>query len=101
MRSVLDASAIMALLLGEPGQAQVRQAIYEGSAACTVNLAEVAGRCARANLNREQVDELLSYLDAVTWIAADYDLARRAGELLPITRPFGLSLGDRFCLALT
>jgi ribonuclease VapC len=36
----------------------------------------------------------------VTRFDVDADLALRAGAMVLMTRPFGLSLGDRLCLAL-
>lgn len=49
--------------------------------------------------SREATDNVLSLLP-VTVIAADSTLALEAGHLRPITSFAGLSLGDRFCLAL-
>lgn len=36
----------------------------------------------------------------VTWVEADAELAKMAGHLRAATSEAGLSLGDRFCLAL-
>jgi len=36
----------------------------------------------------------------VELVDGDADLALRAADMAPLTKPFGLSLGDRFCLAL-
>lgn len=37
---------------------------------------------------------------SIVCVPADADLALEAGLLQPATQPAGLSLGDRFCLAL-
>lgn len=97
--SVLDASALIAVLNGEPGGAYVEQAITKGAAISTVNLAEVVTRLVQRGLDREAVDEALSEtpLEVVPF---DEDQAYRTGLLQPATRPAGLSLGDRACLAL-
>jgi ribonuclease VapC len=65
----------------------------------TVNLAEVLGRLAR---DGRMLDEALDQLGQmrIAWIDFDRDLAIGAAALLLPTAPFGLSLGDRACLAL-
>ena len=66
-------------------------------------------REARAHLDRGGHDfgghreaAIQAFLDPLpmTLIAIDAELACRAGMLQPLTRGFGLSLGDRVCLAL-
>lgn len=96
--AVLDASALLALLLGEPGAEVVRAALAD-AAMSTVNLAEVVGHYARRDVARERIAEVLGPLP-VTYVAPDVALAYDAGLLVPATRPAGLSLGDRACLAL-
>jgi PIN domain nuclease of toxin-antitoxin system len=96
---VLDASAVLALMRGEPGAARVQQAIADGAYISAVNVTEVVTRLidredpesdARAN-----VDELEMQI-----VPFDEELAYRAGLLRSATRSAGLSLGDRACLAL-
>lgn len=97
MTVVLDASAMLALQLDEPGSDIVAGALT-AAVICAVNVAEVAERLAR-DFERNAVAESLR-LSLPTVIAVDSDLALAAGFLQQVTRSAGLSLGDRFCLAL-
>ena len=97
MTVVLDASAVLAALLGEAGADEV-DARIDGALMTTVNLAEVAGHFAKAGADRTKVSALLAALP-ITYLAPDEDLAMEAGLMRPAGEPFGLSLGDRFCLA--
>jgi ribonuclease VapC len=96
--AVLDASAILALLLGEPGAERVEAAL-EGGAAPTTILAEVVGYFARHRLDVGELKAGLGELE-VRFVPLDDELAWRTGELEPPTRAAGLSLTDRSCLAL-
>jgi ribonuclease VapC len=96
---ILDASALMALFNQEPGQDLVAEAIASGAGVCTVNVAEAAAVLIRAGLPPEQARSLIEPLP-VTIHAADLPLALTAAQLERKTKQFGLSLGDRFCLAL-
>lgn len=95
---VLDASALLALLKDEPGGAKVAQGIA-ASRMSAVNYAEVVSHFIHAGMPPPAVDAMLRPLP-VTIVAADIDLARMAGRLRAVTAGTGLSLGDRFCLAL-
>ena len=94
----LDASALLAFLFPEAWHERVRAAI---EAAClpTVNLSEVIGRFVRDGHAARVVLERLraTTLELVPFTADD---AALAASLVPATRPLGLSLGDRACLAL-
>ncbi|WP_022684295.1 type II toxin-antitoxin system VapC family toxin [Sphingobium bisphenolivorans] len=95
---VLDASALLAMLREEPGGDKVAGALI-GSRMCVVNLAEVTGHFVQNGMPPAEVDAMLRPLP-VTLVEADAELARIAGHLRPETSEAGLSLGDRFCLAL-
>ena len=97
MSVVLDASALLAALLGEPGADQV-DAQIDGAQITAVNLAEVVGHFARAGADRVRIEALLAGLP-LTFVPPDEALAVEAGMMRPFGKPFGLSLGDRFCLA--
>ncbi len=96
--SVLDTSALMAMLLGEPGSATVKKRIAD-SAMSTINVGEAVGRMARQGLDAASIH---SVLDPLPFERVEFDEAQAfaAGLLLPVTRPAGLSLGDRACLVL-
>jgi ribonuclease VapC len=95
---VLDASAVVALVGEEPGCDRAAAAL-DDSVIGAVNLAEVAGALAAKGKSEVQVRAALRSLELAV-IEADEELAIDAGLLRRVTAPFGLSLGDRFCLAL-
>jgi PIN domain nuclease of toxin-antitoxin system len=65
----------------------------------SVNYAEVVSHFIHAGMPADQVDAMLRPLP-MTVVAADQALAVIAGRLRAVTAEAGLSLGDRFCLAL-
>jgi ribonuclease VapC len=96
--SVLDASAVLAAYLDEPGADAVLE-IVEGSLVSAVNYSEILSK----TLDYGHVfDDAVRKLSAMSFIvvAHDVDLARRTGELRQLTSSRGLSIGDRACLAL-
>ena len=97
-RKLLDASALLAYLQREPGFEAVREALREGAAISAVNLAEAAGKLKARGKDPERiVRRLLAMgLEVLPFPLAE---ALEAGALDPLTRPLGLSLGDRACLA--
>lgn len=96
---ILDASAIVAFLLDEPGQEIVAEAILDGALACTANLAEVMTLLVRGGMSMADAGQVITELP-IGRVNLDLDLALNAGALVVHTKPFGLSLGDRICLAL-
>ena len=98
MRVVLDASALLAGLKGEPGADRVAAAL-DSAVISAVNFAEVAGGLARGGAGPERVLAVLQTLACLV-IPADEDMAVEAGLMRALTDRAGLSLGDRFCLAL-
>ncbi len=98
MRAAIDASALLALLFGEPGAETVAEAIAAGAAISTVNLAEVATVLVR---HERDPGEILAPVreQAAVELFTDAD-ALATAALYPQTAPKGLSLGDRACLAL-
>ncbi len=97
-RVVLDASAILAAIGNETGADVVLEHI-EHAAVSTVNVAEVTGKLMERGFpSADALEAALSFSREVF----DFDTrqANLVGELLLSTRPKGLSLGDRACLAL-
>ena len=92
-RAVLDASAVLALLNDEPGADCVASYVAAG-VICTVNSAEVIGKLIDAGMPEEAAVQVLNIL-ALEVIEFDQDLAVRTGALRPLTKRFGLSLGNR------
>jgi PIN domain nuclease of toxin-antitoxin system len=97
MKVVLDASAVLALILREPGADRV-QADIDAAAASTVNMAEVFARCQDRGLDPARIGDICidMGLETLPFTAAH---ALMAGQLRISTRALGLSLGDRACLA--
>lgn len=97
--SVLDASAVLALAFGEPGQQRVLDAILDGAEMTTANFAEVATRYVLRGASAEDILAVRGNLSVVL-VPIDEDLATRAALMTKETKSAGLSLGDRLCLAL-
>lgn len=96
--AVLDASAILALLKGERGGSKVAGVVSDGAVG-VFNQAEVVSHFVHLGAPVEEIRAMLGTLP-YTVVAADEELAWEAGALRAVTSAAGLSLGDRFCLAL-
>jgi ribonuclease VapC len=96
--TVLDASAMLALLFGEPGAELVADAIAEGAAISAVNFGEVATLLVRHGHDAEML--LGRVREQVTVEPFTHADGLAAGALDPQTREHGLSLADRACLVL-
>jgi ribonuclease VapC len=95
---VLDASVILAAILGEAGGDSVFD-LLDDAIVSTVNIAEVYTYAAINNLAPDAIDAF--FADSGIEVAPfDKDHAVMAGHLASLTRKVGLSLGDRSCLAL-
>ena len=92
---VLDASALLAFLQDEPGGNTLN---LTSSLMNAVNFSEVVQKTVQRGAD---ADGLLADLQLVglTVVPFSPEEAVLAGLLWPFTRPFGLSLGDRACLA--
>lgn len=95
---VLDASALLCLIFGEPGAATI-EALVDGSIMSAVNYAEVIARLVDKSEYDDDTRADLAHL-AIDIIPLDRETAELAGVLRAPTRAAGLSLGDRCCLAL-
>lgn len=95
---VLDAPALLVFLFGDPGHAEGARGIGR-SCMSAVNLAEVVGKLVERGVDARLV---LGRLRSTTieFVPFDVDQAAAAAALLGLTRPLGLSLADRTCLAL-
>ena len=95
---VLDASAVLALLLDEPGADEVTLRL-DGAAMSAANLAEVLTKLVDAGVPLPAASEAIGLL-GIRIVPLDADAAFACAQLRPPTRERGLSLGDRACLAL-
>ena len=98
MTVVLDASALLAFLLDEAGQEQVDSALSEALIS-GVNWSEVVQQLVRRGAELTNCREDLEVL-GLTILPFDAQAAEQAAQLWPLGRPYGLSLGDRACIAL-
>ena len=96
--TVLDASAILALLHNEVG-AEVVAAELDGGVLGTANLAEVIGKLVDADVDASPIRSLLLAAGVVVEPLSEAD-AELAGAMRAIEGGGALSLGDRCCLAL-
>jgi PIN domain nuclease of toxin-antitoxin system len=95
---VLDSSALIAVIHGETGADAVAPHM-DRAAVSAVNLAETYGKLLREIFRPEELrDDVASLVLDVR--PFDAEQAFIAGKLEPATKPLGLSLGDRACLAL-
>jgi PIN domain nuclease of toxin-antitoxin system len=96
---VLDASAILAFLQRERGADILTNEVLDRAIASTVNLAEVQTKLVKGGFSTDEAWE--QTLSVVTAAEPYIDLhAKTAGSLITTTEKYGLSLGDRSCLAL-
>ncbi len=97
-RLVLDASALLAVILGERGADEVDPYIPE-AAISAVNLAEVVAKLVDAEFSGDAVRLVIDDLN-LDVVGFDEAMAFQSGLLRKETRRTGLSLGDRACLVL-
>lgn len=95
---IVDASALLALMLGETGSDVVLN-IIDDAEMTAVNLSECMQRAIDRDGSAEAVADLVEQI-GVKIVPFDAELARITAELRPRTKSRGLSLGDRACLAL-
>jgi PIN domain nuclease of toxin-antitoxin system len=98
-RAVLDASAILAVLFQEPGAEKMTDEIMDSAVVSAVNLAEVQSKLVKMGHPPQDAwsDANLLKTAPEPFTA---DQAKIAGSLIAQTQKYGLSLGDRACLAL-
>lgn len=95
---ILDASAVLAFLLREPEHERVTEVLLTAPRMSTVNLAEVVTKYVLRGAAAQ--GERLCHELPVLFDPVDEELAFQAALMAAVTRPLGLSLGDRICLAL-
>jgi ribonuclease VapC len=97
--AVLDTSVLLAYIHQENGHLTAKRYIENGAAVSVANLAEVASVLVRNGKIIADVRKDLQALELSIY-PVDQEQAYYAAALMSITRPHGLSLGDRLCLAL-
>jgi ribonuclease VapC len=95
---LLDASALLALLLNEPGAEQV-QLVFDRCAMHALNLAEVVRKMAGKGMPGDEIRETLKGLQLDTLPIEERERqAYVIGLVAAANRKIGLSLGDAVCL---
>jgi PIN domain nuclease of toxin-antitoxin system len=96
---VLDASAILAFLQRERGADRLTDEVLDHAIASTVNLAEVQTKLVKGGFSPDEAwEQTLSVVMSAVPYSEEH--AKAAGALIATTEKYGLSLGDRSCLAL-
>ena len=85
------------MMFGEPGGERVEE-LLPRACVSAVNLSEVVAKLHDRKMDDDTVERILANFK-VEAIEFDRDVAVLAGNLRPLTRQLGLSLGDRACLA--
>ena len=96
---VLDASALLAVLNREPGAEKLTSQLLSAATSSTVNLAEVQSKLVSRGIKPDEAWEATISPIRESAVFTD-EQAKIAGSLIARTSAFGLSLGDRACLAL-
>ena len=96
-KALLDSSAIIALLKKEAGYKIIEDVIATSSMS-SVNFSEVISVLARSNVTDSDINEIIADLIPEI-IPFTQDISILAGKLITVTNIYGLSLGDRACIA--
>jgi len=104
MSTVLDASALLAYLHQERGAEAVAEVLAQGAHMSVVNLAEVLSKLAERGQDPEKAYRCLAKRGLLGGMLEVHPLLSEEGvgiaQRRPSTKGWGLSLGDRACLAL-
>ena len=98
MTIVLDASAVLALLLDEPGAERVLE-VLDGSGLSVISLAEVLSKLSDRGVTTDDLPRHLTSAGVRFQAVTEAD-AVEVARLRSIDAKHVLSLGYRFCLAL-
>jgi PIN domain nuclease of toxin-antitoxin system len=95
---VLDSSAILASLIGEPGGDVVASRL-PGSFVSAINYAEVVSKLIRGGMSETNAASAASQFGC-RFVDTDEEQAASAGAIHARTRAVGISMADAFCLSL-
>ena len=96
---LLDASAMLALVLNERGAERV-EAVMDHAAIHAVNFTEVVTKLVQGGVPVQRARSLTDELAIGVYEEFSVDQAEAAGRLHAATRDCGLSLGDVICLTM-
>jgi ribonuclease VapC len=97
--AVLDSSAVLAVILEEPGAEVVRALTASAKVISAVNFEEVRTKLIDRGMRPHEALEALSKMRLQVEVFTDAD-AVKSSDFRTATKEAGLSLGDRACLAL-
>jgi ribonuclease VapC len=95
---VFDSSALLALLLREPGAGMVQANLHDACMS-SVNFAEVVGFLAKRGATENEIRDVRAISRSPSHRSSRTTLTG-VGLLRPLAEKAGLSLGDRACLSL-
>lgn len=95
---VLDSSAILAIVRGEPGADRALALTRERSCTSSVNVAEIVTKCVEWQYPEAVAINVIESC-GIDVVALEQDHAVLAGQLRRKTSKGVLSLGDRACIA--
>ncbi len=96
---MIDTSALLAFLQGEAGEDVAGEWLDRGAAASALTVQELVSKIVRDGGAREDAAAIAAGLGLAIHPLTE-PLAVEAGAMIAVTRPVGLSQGDRACLAL-
>lgn len=96
--TLLDASALLAVIFEEAGANLVRETLRGEAIMSAVNVGEVAARLHQEGWTAREIAGIVDGL-RMEIVPFDTETALLSGRYRPQTLPFGLGLGDRACLA--
>jgi len=97
---VVDASAILAFVFRERGIDTVETWLERGAAASASTIQETVSKLVQKGASVDEAEEVVMAL-GLDIHALVTELAMAAGAMFPVTGAYGLSHGDRACLALS
>ena len=98
-KAVIDASTLLAFLKDESFSLQELEGLLPKALISSVNACEVATLMVRLGMPHETIATLI-HETVENIISFDQEQSFIAAKLWEQTKPYGLSLGDRACLAL-
>lgn len=99
-KCVVDTSALLAYLFAETGADVVAPVLEDGLGVIgSANYAEMVSKLVDKGIPVEEVITIIDSLE-LEFISQDEQQAQLTGKLRSVSKAFGLSLGDRACLAL-
>ncbi len=95
-KNLLDASAYIAYLNKESGFEIIKNIINKSSIN-TITYTEIISFYAKKIIDEYTLKELCQYIHIID---VNEDICFNAGNIMKISKEYGLSLGDRLCLAI-